>query len=284
MRRVSRRQFVVGAGGFGVALGSLWLPGCALPLAQPPPAPKVYRVGYLIPGPSELTAAPAAGTASGPGLDTLRQVLNDYGYVEGQNLAIEYRATARGMERLRELTVELERLPVDVIVASAGAALPARQATETTPIVFVGGGDPVANGLVASLARPGGNVTGMALEVVGALQGKRLELLKEAVPGLSRVAVLEDANLDRAGRAFSAGATAAEALGLQLQPMNVRRPDDLAGAFEMVARARADGLLWISTPLLVPSQAQIADLALKYRLPSISTARPSVEAGGLMSY
>src|SRR5262249_14649948 len=148
--------------------------------AEQAPALRVYRIGYLTPGPGEMTSPPSPGAASPSGwsspstprsytglpqFEAFRQGLAEHGYVEGQNLAIEYRTTAQGAERLRELAIELVRLPVDIIVATAFAALAAKQATQAIPIVFVGGGDPVAGGLVESLRRPGGNVTGLPVQI-----------------------------------------------------------------------------------------------------------------------
>src|SRR5581483_9481811 len=181
---ITRRQFVRGAGAAGLGL----VAGCGrLPWQAPEPA-RIVRVGYLLNRPPESATLPEPGTEAT--FDALREGLREYGYIEGQNLSIEYRATLEG-ERLREYAAELVRLPVNVIIASPPAAVAARQVTETIPIVLAGGGDPVAVGLVESLARPGGNVTGIPAEVRGGLQGKRLELLKLAAPGLSRVGVLQ---------------------------------------------------------------------------------------------
>jgi putative ABC transport system substrate-binding protein len=278
MGTLSRRRFVVGAGAAGLGL----LGGCGRWPWQAEAPAKVYRIGWLISGPAESTSPPAPGAS--PNHDAFRQGLADYGYVVGQNVAIEYRATDQGLERLRELAAELVGLPTDVIVASATAAVAAKQATDTIPIVFWGGGDPVVLGLVPSLAYPGGNVTGVSADVQGALIGKRLELLKEAAPGIARVGILVDANTTMRVLNMQAAAAAAGALGLELQVLGVRSSDDLVGAFEMAVQAHVDGLLFVATALLAPNHAQIAELALRHRLPTISQAREVAEAGGLMAY
>jgi putative ABC transport system substrate-binding protein len=258
------------------------LAGCGrLPFAQPPPT--VYRVGYLSTSSSDATDLPAPG--ANPYLDAFRQGLREHGYVEGQNLAIEYRSTLQGQARIREFAAELVRLPVDVIVAGAGASVPAKEATETVPIVFVTGGDPVALGLVASLARPGGNVTGLPVDIQGGpLQEKRLELLKGAAPGLSRVAVIEDERIVLPAPALASQEAAAQALGLQLRPVRLQSPDELSSAFELAVQAHVDGLWLREGPLFRLSRAEIAELALKHRLPSIGATREFAQAGGLMSY
>ncbi|HEY7062781.1 MAG TPA: ABC transporter substrate-binding protein, partial [Chloroflexota bacterium] len=281
---VSRRRFVQGAGaaGLGLLAGCGRLPVQLQPQTQQPA--KVYRIGYLATGPTDSTAAPTPGTNAS--FDAFLDGLHDYNYVDGQNLVIEYRASVQGEERLRELAYELVRLPVDLILAfPAIAAVTAQKVTTAIPIVFAAGIDPVALGLVASLAHPGGNVTGVPAEVQeGTLFGKRLELLKEVVPGLLRVAVLGSVNLLTPEPALAPVDVAAQALGLQVQRLAIRTADELPSALEMAAQSHADGLLNRDSGLLGRHRAEIADLALKHRLPSISLFREFAEAGGLMSY
>lgn len=276
----SRRRFVQSMGAVGLGL----VAGCGLPVAQPATS-KVYRIGFLSNGASEFSGTPAA---SAP-LDALRQGLRVYGYVEGQNLSLTSRSTPQGESRLGELAAELVGLPVDVLLVAgvgggAGPALAAKQATRTVPIVLVGGGDPVALGLVASLARPGGNVTGVSADIQGGLFDKRLELLKDAAPGLTRVAVLEDATLAASGPVLASRAAAAQALGLQLAPVLVGSPTELDSAFERAAQAHADGLLVVEQPSLTPIRTRIASLALSYQLPSMGQFREFAGDGGLMAY
>ena len=276
--RLSRRNFVACAGAVGLGLAA----GCGRWPGPGQQAAKTYRIGRLTSAPAESTSPPPPGANAIE--DAFRLGLAGYGYVEGQNLAIEYRATNEGLVRLRELADELARLPVDVIVASATAAGAAKQATETVPIVFWGGGDPVALGLVQSLARPGGNVTGVPADVQGALTGKRLELLKAAAPGIARVGILLDSNTTLPLFNMQAAFAAARALGLELHLLGVRSPDDLAGAFETAAQARVDSLLFVATGPLSPNYAQIAELALRHRLPTISQDGEVAQAGALMAY
>jgi putative ABC transport system substrate-binding protein len=280
----SRRAFVQGAGvaGLGFLAGCGRLPVQVQPQSQQ--SSEVHRIGYLATGPNDSTAAPAPGTNAS--FDAFLQGLREYGYVEGQNLVIEYRASVQGEERLRELADELVRLPVDLILAMpAIAAVTAQKVTTALPIVFAAGIDPVALGLVASLAHPGGNVTGVPAEVQdGSLFGKRLELLKDVVPGLLRVAVLGSVNLLTPEPALAPVDVAAQALGLQVQRLAIRTADELPSAFETAAQSHADGLLNRESGLLARHRAEIADLALKHRLPSISLFREFAEAGGLMSY
>jgi putative ABC transport system substrate-binding protein len=212
--------------------------------------------------------------------------MSDLGYIEGQNLHIEVREAEGQPARLPALAAELTNSSVDVIVAGAStpAAQAAHQATRTIPIVMTGVGDPVAAGLVASLARPGGNVTGLSDLAVG-LSGKRLELLKETVPGASRVAAL--GNPDNAASAADWRATqeAARTLGLDVWSVDVRSADDLPGAFETIARERPDGLLMLADPLLgVSTTTQLAHLVARSRLPTIHRSRLDADAGALMSY
>jgi putative ABC transport system substrate-binding protein len=241
--------------------------------AEAQQAGKIPQVGVLWPD-------------SGPStrVEAFRQGLRDLGYTEGKNIVVEYRYADGKRDRLPELAGELVRLKVDVIVAiSTLAALPAKKSTTTIPIVMVSG-DPVGTGLVASLARPGDNVTGLTAFSPD-LVGKRLELFKEVVPRPSRVAVLWDAAGPSKILEFREAETSAPALGLQLHSLEVRSPrPDLEGAFAAASRVRVQGLLVLGNPLTQTYREQIVDMALKHRLPSMFDGRDFSEAGGLMSY
>jgi ABC-type uncharacterized transport system substrate-binding protein len=231
---------------------------------------KIPRIGYL------------TGVGSAPN-EAFLQGLRDLGYIEGKNILIEFRTTGGKFERLPELAAELVQLRVDVIVAdTAGEVTAAKNATATIPIVMRGVSDPIALGLVASLAHPGGNITGMAV-LAPELSGKRLELLKEVIPKLSRVALLTTP-----GKAWRTSIketeVAAQALGLQLQILQVREVDELEGVFDAAKRQRAGALVQVQATSLGPYQPRIIELAAKNRLPTMYYNRRSVEIGGLMSY
>src|SRR5258705_7778779 len=237
---------------------------------------KVSRIGYLS---SFDTASDSDGT------EAIRVALRELGYVEGQNIATEYRYAEGKLDRLPELAVELVRLKVYIIVAAGGAGpvRAAKNATKTIPIVMTGAGiDPVEAGLIESLARPGGNVTGITL-LSRELSGKRLELLKEAVPKIARVAVLYDPAL--VGREVKEDLpVAARALRLTLQPWEVRAADDFEKVFAALTKERPDGLYVGGGPLMVANQKRTVGFALKSRLPSVYSRKEAVDAGGLMSY
>ncbi len=247
------------------------------PLAADAQQPaKVARIGYL--------GSAGPGTPVSHLLDAFRQGLRELGYVEGRNIAIEYRGAEGRFGRLPDLAAELVRLRVDVIlVGGTPAALAAKNATGTIPIVLAGVGDPVGTGLVASLARPGGNITGLSFQTPE-LSAKQLELLKEAIPELSRVAVLS--NPGNAGTAPMLRETelAARALGVQLRVMEVRSPDQFASAFARMRRERAGALLVLADPLFFLHRAQLAELAAKSRLPAMYGVTEHAQAGGLMAY
>jgi putative ABC transport system substrate-binding protein len=269
--RVSRRQFVVGAGAAGLGL----VAGCGrLPWqASPPTAVKVHRLGFLRGGDP---------TTQARNVDHFRQALSELGYVEGQNLAIEYRSAEGQEERYPVLAAELVELPVDVIVAQGLAVARATKAvTSTVPVVFTSVSDPVGTGLVASLARPGGNLTGLSAFATE-LSGKRLQLLKDTLPTISRVAVL--AATTTSPTQVRATEVAARALGLQLQLLEVGGPDDLEPAFEAAAVARAEALVVLLGAALVAASEDIAELAISRHLPSVAPDRRFIEAGGFMSY
>jgi len=240
-------------------------------------ATKVYRIGWLIAG--SLPSGPD------PRWETFQQGLRDFGYVEGQNLLIERRYADGSAERLRDLAVELVRLPVDVIVVGDSAATrAAQQATRTLPIVMASSGDPVGLGFVASLARPGGNITGLS-NFVADLSGKQLELLKEVVPQSTRIAVLTNPAHPSHGTEMEHLAVAAKALGVHIHVVPLRSRDELAGAFAAMTREGAEALVVLGEPLLIDRIiGAIVDHAAQYRLPAIYRWRNQVEAGGLMSY
>ncbi len=265
----TRRAFI------GALAGGL----LAAPLAaEAQQAGKVARIGYL-----------GVGRTASPHLrEAFFQGLRDLGYVEGRDVVIEYRFAEGKLERFPALAAELVALKVDVIVAAGGTlgALAAKQATRTIPIVFAVVGDPVTDGLVTSLARPGGNVTGSSL-LAAELVGKCLELLKEAVPGVSRVAVLwqPGAAPERTGKELLKGAeAAARALGVLPQFVEARGPDDLDRAFSEMTRARADALTVLSSAMFINERRRLVDLAAKTRLPAVYAYREFVDAGGLMAY
>jgi putative tryptophan/tyrosine transport system substrate-binding protein len=268
--RTSRRRFLRGS----LALAGLGLlSGCgALPGEAQRPA-RVPRIGYLSVGPSEPS----------PLVDAFRRGLAEHGYVEGQSVAVEYRFGEERTERLSEYAAELVRLPVDLIVArGAPAQLAAKRATSTIPIVFPVSGNPVELGLVESLARPGGNLTGLT-NISQRLSSKRLELLTEAVPRVARVAVLWHQD-DGGAELASELPTAAQQLQLQLQSVELRGPVDLERAFEAAARERADAALTLGGTQIVAHQPRIAQLAAERRLPVMHYNREAVEAGGLIAY
>jgi putative ABC transport system substrate-binding protein len=217
----------------------------------------------------------------------IRQSLRELGYIEDQNIVIEYRSGGRDLDRYQKTATDLARLRVDVIIVGGGTTYVqvVKKATKTIPIVMSGaGGDPVEAGLIASLARPGGNVTGVTL-LSRDLGGKRLELLKEAVPKVSRVAILYDpANPAHQYERKEVLPAAAQALKLTLQPWEVRASDGFEKVFTAVARQRPDGLYALGGPLIVANQKRIADFALKNRLPSIDGGRAAVDVGELMFY
>ena len=269
---MQRRDFITLIGGAAVA----W------PLAaRAQQGTKIPRIGVLSPGRSE------GPDASRVVFNSLVTGLRELGYTEGQNVVIERRFGESNLDRLREAAAELVESKVDVIVAlTTTAARPAKKATSLIPIVAVGVADPVADGLIASLARPGGNVTGTTF-LGPELVTKRLQLLKEVVPNLIHVAVL--LHPGAYGDHTMAGMLneiqrAAQTMGLQLQLVPATSPDEIAGAFSLMTRERADALSLFPSPMLFAEYSRIAKLAAESRLPTIYVAREGVEAGGLMSY
>jgi putative ABC transport system substrate-binding protein len=210
--------------------------------------------------------------------------MREHGYVDGQNVVVERRFGDNRAERISEIAAELVRLKVDVIVTSSDVGIAAvRQQTQTIPIVMANSSDPVGTGFVASLARPGGNVTG-GTGISSELSAKRLELLKEVVPGLSRVAIMWNPDLRGAVFEYKETASAARALRLQLQAVEVSRADDFDRAFSALTTGRAEALIVVPSPLAFANRGQITSLAQKHRLPTLYGQREYVDAGGLIAY
>jgi len=253
---------------------------CALLLAlsfssEAQQAAKISRIGYL-------EAPPASANLDR--IEAFRQGLRELGYVEGKNIVIEWRSAEGKVDRLPALASELVRLKVDIIVTNGPTSTrPAKEATVTIPIVMAQDNDPVGNGFVASLARPGGNITGLAT-LAPELSGKQLELLKEIVPKLSRVAVFGNSTFPGSAQQLKEVQLAAKALGVKLQYLDVLDPKDIETAFREAGKGRADVVLTLTNTILFSHRAQLADLAVKNRLPSMYYRREYVEDGGLMSY
>jgi putative tryptophan/tyrosine transport system substrate-binding protein len=244
-------------------------------LAEAQQPKKIPQIGFVA----------GLGNANSPNIEAFRQGLRDLGYIEGKNALVEYRYADGKLDQVPSFVAELVQLKVDVLVSGNLVGIrAAKQATKTIPIVMVLAVDPVATGLIDSLARPGGNITGLAT-LRRDLGGKRLELLTEVIPRISRVGVLWDANAPGPAIAFKEYEAAARALKKPLQSLEVRGPNpNLEGAFQAAAKGRANGLITIANPVLTRYQKQIAELAIKNRLPSVCEQSNWVEAGGLMSY
>src|ERR1700682_2230558 len=244
--------------------------------AEAQQAGKVYRIGYL--------STPTRESVE-HGLAAFLRTLRALGWIEGQNLIIEYRWAEGNVERLPALAAELVRGKVDVIVAPAGsAALAAKNATSSIPIVMIFASDPVEMGLVASLRRPGGNITGTTFTPGPAIFGKQLQILNEAIPHASRVAILSNpADPSFALQVRQVEATA-RSLGIRLQHVEARGPEEFDSAFAAMARDRADALLVTGTSTFLAHRVRLAELAVKGRLATTHSFRESVEAGGLMAY
>jgi putative tryptophan/tyrosine transport system substrate-binding protein len=243
--------------------------------AAAPQPQTIPRIGFL-----GATFPSAIATR----VEAFRQGLHELGYVEGHNLVIEYRWAEGQVERLPALAAELVRLKVDVIVTAGPMdTRHAKHATSTIPIVMTWDPDPIGSGFVASLARPGGNVTGLST-LAPELSGKHLELLTQLVPGLARVAFLGNTMEPGNARAWSATEAAARALGVQMQFVDVVAPDDIASAFRTVVQERAQAVLVLTSPVVSAHHRQVIDLARQHQLPTIYHRSQYVEAGGLMSY
>jgi putative tryptophan/tyrosine transport system substrate-binding protein len=236
---------------------------------------KVPRIGFLI---------ASSPSAIAPRMDAFREGLRELGYVEGKNIVIEPRYANGKSDHLPALAAELVGLKVDVIVSSGPTATrPAKGATSTIPIVMTFDDDPVGSGFVASLARPGGNITGLST-LSPELSGKQLELLKEIVPKLSRVTVIGTSARQGTAQALKEMELAAGALKVKLQFLDVQNPKDIELAFRAASKGRADALLVLQSPVFNSHRAEIAELAIKHRLPATYPRREFVEDGGLMSY
>jgi putative ABC transport system substrate-binding protein len=254
---------------FGAILFALSFP------ADAQQAKKGPRIGFL------SGATPAALSAR---VDAFRHGLRDLGYVEGKNIVIEYRYAEGKSDRLSALAAELVRLKVDIIATTGPASTgSAKQATATIPIVMANDDDPIGSGFAASLARPGGNITGLST-LSPELSGKQLELLREIVPKLSRVTVLGDVTRPGIRQALREINAAADAFGVQLQYLEVRDPKDIEIAFRTATKERADSVLVLGSAVLNSQRKQVADLAIKSRLPAIYRNLEFVEDGGLMAY
>jgi putative ABC transport system substrate-binding protein len=266
--------FVYAARFMGVLILLFALPNPVVPLvAEAQPAEKVPRVGVI-----------GEFSPTHPFVAAFRQGLRELGYIEGQSIVVEYRHAQGALDRVPNLAVELIHLKVDVlVVGGTESAQAVKSQTTTVPIVFVTSGDPVGSGLVASLARPGGNATGMSI-LSPELSGKQLELLRAAVPQVSRVAVLYNPVNPAVGATLNETREAARSLGVELQVFEVRYRSELANAFSALTGWRAGALLVLPDPIFGNEPAQISKLAAKNRLPAMYLRREFVEAGGLFAY
>ncbi len=261
-----RREFILLTGSAAL---------CSFP-AHAQQTGKVPRIGYLgVTSPSDRP----------PLLDTFRQGLRELGWIEGQNIVIDYRFAEGRLDRLPDLAAELVRLKVDVIVSlGTQGVTAAKNATKTIPIVMIGVRDPVGIGLITSLARPGGNITGVSGSAGLAIVTKQLELLKETVPKIRHVAILSNPANAYHQLAIKVLNVAARSLGMQLQLLEARGPNEFHGSFAAMAKERVGALLVLSGVIFNDHRAQVVDLAAMNRLPTAYGIRESVEAGGLMSY
>jgi putative ABC transport system substrate-binding protein len=268
--RFGRRSFLQ-----GTLAGAGLLVGCGVVPPRAQPAAKVPRIGFL------LATTESAETAR---VEAFRRGLRELGYAEGQTLAIEWRWAEGQFDRLPALAAELVDLDVALIVAGGSTSTSAAQgATASVPIVMAQTVDPVGGGFVASLARPGGNITGLSTLAPG-ISGKRLELLKQAAPHLVRLAVLDNASTPGNAQALRETELAARASGVQLQYLDVRRPEEIERAFREMADARADALLALGSPLFILERRRMVDLAVQHRLPATYQSSEHVRDGGLMTY
>jgi putative ABC transport system substrate-binding protein len=273
MRKSLIRESLSGREIFCFALSAMLFALCSFAQAQQPG--RVPRIGFLI---------ASTPSAMAPRLDAFQQGLLELGYMEGKNIVIERRHADGKSDHLPALAAELVSLKVDVIVTSGPTATrPAKEATSTIPIVMTFDDDPVGSGFVASLARPGGNITGLAT-LAPEISGKRLELMKETFPRLRRVAVIGTSNRQGTAQALKEMELAAQAYGVKIQYLDIQNPKDIESAFRAASKGHADAVLVLQTPILNSQRRQIADHALKSRLPAIYPASQYVEDGGLMSY
>jgi putative ABC transport system substrate-binding protein len=243
-------------------------------LADAQQAVKIPRIGILMGGSS----------APGPREEAFRKGLSELGYVEGKNIIIEWRFAEGQEDRLATHAAELVRLKVDIIVTDGTRVTrAAKNATRTIPIVMASDADPIASGYVASLARPGGNITGLTNNNPD-LSGKRLEVLKESIPGISRVGIIWNPEVPTSVTAFKDAQIAAQPLRLQLQSLEMRGPDDYESVFQAAAKERTKALTVLSDSLMFANRSRILELASKHKIPTMHTQSGWVEAGGLMSY
>jgi putative tryptophan/tyrosine transport system substrate-binding protein len=272
MTGVSRRRFVSGVGVTGLGL----LAGCGRLPGQAAPAPTIHRIGYL----SLVSFVPGRPSA----LAAFRDGLQALGYVEGQNLAIETRVADGRLDRVPTLAAELSRLAVELIVATGDPVIRAiRDAVTTMPIVMAASGDPTGTGLIDSLARPGGNITGLTA-ISPEVSGKRLQLLRALVPGVVRVAAVWN-SVDRSKALdFSETQLAAQALGVQVDSLELRTTEDFEHVFNAASQDRPDALITFAEPLTIQYRERIVAFAADNRLPAIYELREFVEAGGLAAY
>ena len=258
-----RRAFILALGGAAAA----W------PLAARAQQPKLPTIGFL---------GTAAASAWGPWTAAFVQRLHELGWIEGRTVAIQYRWAEGRTDRFAEIAAEFVRIKVDVIVTGGNAAVAAKRASSAVPIVFAIVDDPVGSGLVTSLARPGGNVTGLSMQSTD-LAGKRLALLREVVPGLRRLAIMANVDFPAAAQEMDEIQAAATKLGLDVATFELRRAEDIAPAFEAL-KGRGEALYVVGDALVITHRVRINTLALTARLPTIFLLREYVEAGGLMSY
>ena len=265
---MNRRAFLC-----GLTLGAL----AVSPLAEAQQAGKAWRIG-------SLNTSPIPVPGQNPIWDSFLNRLRELGYIDGQNFSIEFRTTGGPADRLPDLAAELVRLNVDLILVPATqAALAAKQATTTIPIVMAAAVNPVETGLVTSLARPGGNITGLTVSG-GTLSRKRLELLREVVPKVSRVAVLMDPTNPAHFVFWRETEIAAQLLRVRLQRVDARAPDEIEAAFASIAKARAQALVVFTEPMIYSQRSRIADLAARNRLPTVNMIKGHAEAGDLITY
>jgi putative ABC transport system substrate-binding protein len=244
-------------------------------VAQAQQPTKIPRIGFL------FNTSPSAASAR---VKAFRQGLRELGYVEGKNIVIEVRYAEGKLDRLRELAAELVRLKVDIVISGGPAVTrAAKEASSTIPIVMAFDNDPVGNGFVASLARPGGNITGLST-LAPELSGKQLELLKETIPKLARVAVLGNSTEPGYAQVLTEMELAAEALKVKLQYLDVLSPKDIESVFRAASKGRAQAVLVLASSVIASHRAEIVDLAAKNRLPAIYPQAEYMEAGGLMYY
>ena len=243
-------------------------------IAEAQPQMRIPKIGWLAVRPASAASV----------IESFLREFSKRGYIDGKNVVFEYRYAEGKLDRLPALAEELVRLKVDVLIApNTPAALALKNATKNIPIVFIDSTDPIAAGLIDSLARPGGNITGFTM-ISSILAGKRLELLKESVSKLSRVAVLWNPQNPGGGQAWKESQLPARELGLQLFSLEVSSADRYDAAFKQAVKARTEAIAWMSPPLGASSQNDMVELPRKYRLPAIYTRRTQVENGGLMSY